>query len=32
LKEVAGGIESRGDMTPLEDLNVLAALRAGSDD
>jgi acetyl-CoA synthetase len=32
LKEVAGGIESRGDMTTLEDLNVLAALRAGSDD
>jgi acetyl-CoA synthetase len=32
LKEVAGGGEARGDMTTLEDLNVLAALRAGTDD
>jgi acetyl-CoA synthetase len=32
LKEVAAGNESKGDMTTLEDLSVLAALRAGSDE
>ncbi len=32
LKEVAGGGEAKGDMTTLEDLAVLAALRAGTDE
>ncbi len=32
LKEVAGGAEAKGDMTTLEDLAVLAALRAGHDE
>jgi acetyl-CoA synthetase len=32
LKEIAAGNEARGDMTTLEDLSVLAALRAGSDE
>jgi acetyl-CoA synthetase len=32
LKEVAAGNEARGDLTTLEDLTVLAALRAGADE
>ncbi|MFO0610466.1 MAG: acetate--CoA ligase [Polyangiales bacterium] len=32
LKEVAAGNEAKGDMTTLEDLSVLAALRAGADE
>jgi hypothetical protein len=30
LKEVAAGGEAKGDTTTLEDLNVLAKLRAGA--
>ena len=32
LKEVASGAESKGDVTTLEDLSVLAALRASDDE
>ena len=32
LKEIAAGNEAKGDMTTLEDLSVLATLRAGSDE
>jgi acetyl-CoA synthetase len=32
LRDVAAGEETRGDVTTLEDLNVLATLRAGDEE
>jgi acetyl-CoA synthetase len=31
LRDVANGVETKGDMSTLEDLNVLAKLRAEED-